>query len=345
MAKKYFIFLVLSCALMAQTPDIKLSGFVDAFYSYDTNTPQSAKRQEFLFNHNRHNEFNVNLALAKIALDEESYRANEAFQGGTYAEDNYPSKYKNIHEANAGLALSSDKTLWLDAGIFTSHLGFESAISMDNYTLTRSLAAENSPYYLTGTKLTYAPNAQWEFAAVISNGWQVIERDANNSMLSFGTQVLYKPNTKTTLNWSTFAGSDDPDTHRRMRYFNNFFGEFLVSEQLRFIAGFDVGALQKHKGSSSYDIWYIPSLLAKYSFNKEYAMGGRLEYVDDRDGAVIAGNGFGAKSFGASTNLDYTPQTNLALRAEVRWLEDANPAYKENHSQSLFFTGSLALKF
>jgi hypothetical protein len=47
------------------------------------------------------------------------------------------------------------KTLWLDAGIFGSHMGFESALSIDNPTLTKSFVAENSPYYWSGAKLTY----------------------------------------------------------------------------------------------------------------------------------------------------------------------------------------------
>ena len=35
--------------------------------------------------------------------------------------------------------------LWLDAGIFVSHIGLESANSRDNLTLTRSIMADNSP--------------------------------------------------------------------------------------------------------------------------------------------------------------------------------------------------------
>jgi hypothetical protein len=45
-----------------------------------------------------------------------------------------------------------------------SHIGFESVISADCWTLTRSLLAENSPYYETGMRLeatsTYPPIAK-----------------------------------------------------------------------------------------------------------------------------------------------------------------------------------------
>lgn len=210
-----------------QKPQLAIEGFVDVFYVYDFNQPESITRQPFLFNHNRHNEFNLNLGLIKLALKHTKYRANFAMHTGTYANDNYaaePGLLKNIFEANVGVSLNRRNNLWLDAGIFPSHIGFESAISADNMTLTRSMLAENSPYFLTGAKLTYNPNDHWEIAGLIVNGWQRIQRLPGNSIPSFGTQVTFTPTQKTTLNWSTFIGTDDPDTTRRMRYFNNLYG-------------------------------------------------------------------------------------------------------------------------
>lgn len=344
MIKKTVAFCTLTSALMAQTPELQFSGFLDLFYSYDMNTPSSEGRQEFFYNHNRHNEFNLNLALLKVGVDETKYRANIALQAGTYSEDNYPENYEFLNEANAGVSLNAENSLWLDAGIFTSHLGFESAISMDNYTLTRSLAAESSPYYLTGVKLSYKASPSLEMALVLCNGWQTIEKTDPNTKPAIGTQLLYRPNAITTLNWSTFTGEAD-EAQRRLRLFNNLYGEFKVNESWSLIAGFDTGALERIKGSSQYDTWYIPSLLARYSLNSQNAVGMRAEYIQDTAGAVIGGNGFGAESFGASANYDYAPQTDIALRFEARWLQDANKAYKENHDETLFYTASLALKF
>jgi len=344
MIKKTLSFLALSSALIAQTPDLKLSGFVDAFYSYDFNAPSTSQRQDFLFNHNRHNEFNVNLGLLKASVDETKYRANLALQAGTYAQDNYPDNYENLNEANVGVSLNADNSLWLDAGIFTSHLGFESAISMDNYALTRSLAAENSPYYLTGAKLTYTASSELEMAFVLSNGWQTIEKTDPNTKPAIGTQLLYTPNEQTTLNWSTFIGEAD-ELQGRLRLFNNLYGEFLFNEEWSLIAGLDTGALERFKGSSSYDMWYIPSLLARYTLDSQNAVGMRAEYIKDEAGVVINGNGFGANTFGASTNYDYYPQEKVAVRFEARWLKDTNNAYKENHDETFFLTASLALKF
>jgi len=39
------------------------------------------------------------------------------------------------------------KILWIDAGIFGSHIGIESAVGKDSWNSTRNISADNSPYY------------------------------------------------------------------------------------------------------------------------------------------------------------------------------------------------------
>lgn len=165
--RKYSLFLLILGALniqaqdSASAPQIRVSGFLDVFYCYDLNRPSGPSRQSFFYNHNRHNEFNLNLGIIKLDVEHEKYRANLALQAGTYVTDNYtqvPDMLKNVFEANMGLSLNKKNDLWLDAGILTSHIGFESAITSENWTLTRSILAENSPYYFSGAKLSYTPN-------------------------------------------------------------------------------------------------------------------------------------------------------------------------------------------
>jgi hypothetical protein len=77
---------------------------------------------------------------------------------GNYAQYNLltePTWAQFIYEANVGFKISRKQNVWLDAGIMPSHIGFESAVSADCWTLTRSILAENSPYYETGVKISY----------------------------------------------------------------------------------------------------------------------------------------------------------------------------------------------
>lgn len=354
----FIILIIISINLSAQAdstwhqkPEFNISGFLDVFYVYDFNQPQGSIRQPFLFNHNRHNEFNLNLGLVKLALEHTKYRANLALQTGTYPNDNYveePGLLKNISEANIGISLTKNNNLWLDAGVLPSHLGFESPISMDNYTLTRSLVAENSPYFLTGVKLTFNPSVKWEIAGLLLNGWQRIQRLQGNSLLSFGTQVIYSPTDKITLNWSTFIGTDDPDTTRRMRYFNNLFGQFQLTERIGLIAGFDIGTQQRLKGSSDYDVWLGPVIIGQYTINKTWKTAIRAEYYQDKTGIIIpAGTNNGFQTTGLSLNLDYSPTQYIVCRLEGRWLNSKDDIFetKTTPTNNNFIIGtSIAIK-
>lgn len=333
-------------------PEIILSGFADVFFVNDFNQPKGTQRQAFLFNHNRHNEFNLNLGLLQWKLNHTKYRASFALQTGTYANDNYaaePGLLKNIFEANIGLSLNSKNNLWLDAGVMPSHIGFESAISMENMTLTRSLLAENSPYFLTGAKLTYSPTTQWEFAALVVNGWQRIQRLEGNSQLSLGTQVNYRPTANFSINWSTFIGTDDPDASRRMRYFNNLYGQFQVSEKFKFIAGFDVGAQQRTKGSSRYDFWLSPVFIGQLALTEKWTTAFRAEYYQDETGIIIPTNSpKGFQTTGFSLNLDYAPSQPVLCRIEGRLLNSEDRIFETANSTShsnFIIAASVAIQF
>ncbi len=333
-------------------PKIELSGFMDVFYVYDFNEPLSNYRQIFLYNHNRHNAFNLNLGLIKISALHQKYRANLALLTGTYANDNYagePGFLKNLFEANAGIALSKKNKLWIDAGVFASHLGFESAISQDNWTLTRSILSENSPYYLTGAKLSYTPNHKIELIALICNGWQHIQRIKGISLPSFGTQIKVTPGNKFILNWSTFIGTDDPDSTRRMRYFNNFYTQLQFTEKVGFIAGFDIGIQQKIKNSLVYDLWFSPVLIIQFALNNHWKTAVRGEYYQDQTGIIIlTGTSNGFRTSSLSFNLDYSPANTIVLRLEGRWMNSKDKIFETKTSpinNNFIIATSVAIKF
>jgi hypothetical protein len=78
-----------------------------------------------------------------------------------------------------------------------SHIGFESAISKDCFTLTRSILADNSPYFESGAKISYSSdNGKWFVSGLVLNGWQRIQRVNGNSTVAFGHQLTYRPTEK-----------------------------------------------------------------------------------------------------------------------------------------------------
>lgn len=311
---------------------LTISGYAEVYYLQDFNRPISNIRPGFIYSHNRTNEVNLNLAFIKAAYNQDRVRANLAVAAGTYMNANYaaePGVLKNLYEANVGVQLSEMHDLWLDAGIMPSHIGFESAIGKDNWTLTRSIMADNSPYYEAGARFSYAsPNSRWYLAVFYLNGWQRIQRIDGNTTPAFGHQVTFKPTDGITLNSSSFVGSDKPDSTRQLRYFHNFYAIVQVIEQFGLTAGFDIGMEQQEKGNGDYHTWYTPVLIAKYSPTTTFSLTARGEYYRDEHGVIIAtGTPSGFQTWGYSLNVDYQLLPNLVWRTEVRNLSSKDDIF------------------
>lgn len=314
---------------------LTISGYVEGYYSYDFNQPSNNSRPGFLYNFSRHNEFNLNLGFVKAAYATERTRANLAVAAGTYMNANYasePGVLKNIFEANAGYKLTKKNNLWFDIGIMPSHIGFESAIGKDNWTLTRSIVAENTPYFEGGAKLTYTTkDGKWLLSALALNGWQRITRVEANSLMSWGTQVTFKPTGKVTLNYSTFIGTDKPDSARLWRYHNNLYGIFQLSDKIGLIANLDYGLEQSSPNSSSLNKWYTPVAILRITPSANWAAAIRGEYFSDEKGVIIGtGTANGFKTVGGSVNIDYLPQPNVVLRIEARHLNSKDAIFTKD---------------
>lgn len=332
---------------------LTFSGYIETYYSYDFGNPENHLRPGFVYSHNKHNELNLNLGLAKVNYVKDNVRANLGLMVGTYPQYNLAAEQdllRNVFEANVGVKISKAHNLWVDAGIMPSHIGFESAIGKDCQNLTRSILADNSPYYEAGVKLGYTSKSEkWYLAAMYLNGWQRIQKIDGNHTPAFGTQITYKPNDKTTLNWSTYVGNEQPDVDRKWRYFNNFYGQFKFSEKTNVTAGFDIGAQEIGGEESGSDVWYSPVLILQHKPTSKVQLSVRGEYYQDEKGVIIAtGSENGFKTFGLSANFDYLVRENVMFRIEARnlaskdeiFIKDGNPT-----SSNTFLTTSLAISF
>ncbi|GGB97521.1 porin [Dyadobacter sediminis] len=358
-----FGFVMLKPALAQDSTETKrpltISGYAEAYYNYDFNRPSDNTVPGFLYNFNRAGEVNLNLGFVKANYTANHVRANLALAAGTYVNANYgaePGVLKNVFEASIGVKISKSANLWIDAGIMPSHIGFESAIGKENWTLTRSLVAENTPYFESGVKLGFTTRDEKLYlSALYLNGWQRIQRVDGNTTPAFGTQVTYKPATNVTLNYSTFMGSDKPDSARQMRYHQNFYGIFQLTEKFGITAGFDYGTEQKAKGSSDYNNWFVPVLIARYAASPKVNLAARGEYFQDKNGVIIAtGTRNGFKTFGISANVDYAVFPGVLWRVEARNLGSKDRIFfKRNDSLSkglsqkdnFFLTSSLSIAF
>ena len=308
--------------------------------------PSGNTRIPYLYNYNRHNEVNLNHGYLKVFLDHSKYRANLALQTGTFVVDNYasePEYIKAIFDANVGFALNQDRNLWLDAGIFgNSHIGTESTEGWSNWTASRTILSENVPYFQAGINLNYSPE-DWYLAFLVLNGWQRIQRVAGNSLPSFGTQITYSGLTSTTLNWSTFIGSEYPDDQRRMRYFSHLSAVMDLSPRWALTIGWDQGLEQVATGSSTFNDWYGIVTVLRYMINEKWNTSFRYEFYHDPNSVIVATpsvNGY--RTSGISSNFDYMASEFIKCRVEARYFASPDDIYEKDNS---FTTSDFSLLF
>ena len=340
--------LILSFLGNAQEKDslkIKVSGFLETYYAYDFNNSTSDTKLPFMYNYNRHNEFNVNNGLIRTQLQYGNAYASIAIHAGTYVDDNYASEdIKLVSEAYVGMYLNDNKKSSIEVGIMPSYIGFESATTATNLTLTRSILAENSPYFMTGIKYNYKPNDKWSFSGLVTNGWQRINKPQKDVAPALGTQIIYKPSEKSTLNWSTFIGKEFYGTELGMRYFSNLYWDNQWNSKWRTILGFDFGIQDSSSLNDKHLYWMSPVLIAQYSINPKWQTAVRVEYYQDENNLIIATSD-AFKTTGASINFDYLPNSKVKLRTEARYFDSKEAIFFDNKSNNFFVTTSLSFEF
>lgn len=238
-------------------PTIKAGGYIDTYYSTSAYRPAVRDRQ-YLTQPARDREFNINLAHLEASIDDKRVRGRLAVQFGTSVNANYQNEttterysnqlsHRNLQEAYVGYRLF-DK-LWLDAGIFFGHIGAESWVSHHNYNYSRALMAENTPYYATGAKLTYAATNALSLQLQVMNGWQVIT--PTNRDKSLGTQIAYEVSPVLKIIHNSFAGNIAPDDNTtQYRFYSNLILQYTPLQSLQLALSADAGA-QKNAANNS----------------------------------------------------------------------------------------------
>lgn len=315
-------------ALGQKTPSPwQFEAYAEVYYSFDFDQPADHRRPDYLYNFHRHNEVNLNLGLLSLGYEEERLRGRLSLMAGTYAQANLapePAALRSIYEAFVGVKLSEKAQWWLDAGVFESHLGFENARSLRCATLTRSLVAENSPYYLSGLRMSWtSANEKWLARLVLANGWQRMQREEGNQSPGIGHQLQYRIGSFL-LNSSSYWGQVGANTNSFSaqqrsvnRFFHNFFLHYEHPQGASLTLGLDYGR-QERAVLEGYRNWWAPTIIVQAPVSARWDFALRFEHFDDRYAMIL---GIGAERlYGVSLNFDYQLSPQAKLRLEGRRL-------------------------
>jgi len=322
--KKIILLLSLSIFhLYAQEKDslnskisLDFSGYVDTYYNTATHAGNDSYFLQKYKDVTVKSNAKINLALLKTQLTYHNFYAKIAIQTGTYAKTNYPKALQWLNEASIGVTLSTKSSI--EVGILPSYIGFETATSATNLTASRSLLAENSPYYMTGVKFNHQFNEKWFLAIMLSNGWQIISSSVNK-LPNFGSQVQFKSSKNTLYNWSTFIGDIQVNENYVTRFFSNFYLDKTWNDSFKTQIGFDIG-WQKRHASSGFATWMSPVVINQYQITSKWAVAHRIEYYQDRENVLIQPILLVPfKTIGNSINVDYLFSKKIKLRTEGKW--------------------------
>lgn len=309
----------------------RFGAFVDSYYAYDLDRPPRIDRA-FTTQAARHNEFNVNLAYVEAVVTGPRVHGRLALQAGTSVQANYAGEYRvgqvsgpslaqHIQEAYAGVRIG--RAVWVDAGIFLSHIGVESFISRDNPTYTRSLAAEFTPYYESGVRATWQAAPRLAATAVLVNGWQNISE--NNQDKALGLRLDYTLTPESTLSYYDFFGNEV--SSGRLRTLNGVGLRLQPTPRLLLVGNADVGSQRGAPGTGT-AVWYGTALIGRLQLTRPVALAARVERYSDPDQAIVAtGAPYGLQANGASIGVDVVPAPRTLWRTELRLLVAGHPLF------------------
>jgi hypothetical protein len=305
---------------------VSFGGYLDTYYAFDFNRPREHDRA-FTTQAARHNEFNVNLAFLEATLSGNRLRGRVAAQFGTSVQANYaseprigtlsgPDVSRFLQEAVVGYELTPHT--WIDAGIFLSSFGSENWASRDNWTYTRSMVAENSPYYESGLKVTWRASRSLIAQVHLINGWQNVSE--NNSGKAVGARLDYSPISAVSLGYDAFLGNEAPDSAvAGRRVWNE--GIFTIAPSRRFQLRGTVDYGVQRGETSRRDSWWGYSLIGRYAVTSKLAAAIRSERFEDPAKIIVAtGLPYGLRASGYSFSVDFRPAPGLLWRMEYREL-------------------------
>jgi hypothetical protein len=314
--------------------ELSLHAFIDTTIAHDFNHLPTRYRP-YTTQPYYSDEGSLNLGYVDAILNTDRYRGRIATQYGSSVVANYADEphefFRYIQEAYGGVKITDAWTV--DAGIFSSHIGMESWISRDNYTVSRSIMADYSPYYQSGIRTGYDFSNELRLELHLIRGWQNISDDREPA---FGSSLAYSPAKSTKLTHNICIANE----HGK-RVFNDFIVRHQLSEDFGISAAYDLGAQEREDDSRAW--WHGWAIIPHYKISDTLAVAGRVErYVDPHQVMITTLSDRGFDTTGLSANIDTVVAKGLLWRNEYRAFISTKDIYprREGYSASDSFVMS-----
>ncbi len=288
-----------------------LTGYVDTYYTSDN---LDKEYQDFTSINHEREKFSLNIAYLLFKYSDSSYRAKIGLQEGDIAKSSWFEEPQNIEQANIGIRLT--KGLWLDGGIFTTHIGGEWTHPRMNYFSSHSSVTFFQPAYQAGVKLSYELNEHWSADFHIINGNHLF--GDNNSQKTLAYSLSYESDFISAF-YAGMTGNEEPKGRKpRNHTYHNVFLEMRLSENFGTKVQFDAASIKSNSKNKSLNWFYGYFVQSQYKFNEKYAASARYSYYSDVEGTY----GIDAAGYDASLAIEYKPVANSYIRLESRYMKN-----------------------
>ncbi len=304
---------------------LQISGHVDAYYAYYTDSVGTGNFQKFPTTSPRSNSFGLNIAMITAKYTTEKIRSTLTLNYGDIPLTTWSSKYNFIQEANVGVRLQ--RKFWLDAGFFRTHIGTEGLLPKENIASSIAIGTFNEPYYQAGVKLSYTPTEKLTLCLHALNGYNIFED--NNDKKSLGLLVNYIINDNLNFGYSNYYGDDSPqsDSINHTRFYNNLYMNY-AKKKIKFQIGGDYATQQNSDTTEKKTASMYSALVSlRYQLFSKIGIYGRGEVFNDPigflGGSMIdkTGKTTGLKLWGVTLGIEYKPTDNSYIRLEGRQLQ------------------------
>ncbi len=314
---------------------VNISGFVQASYFYNTETPADGFSDGYLWN-TRDNSFSLNkvkLTLASNALDKDKWDAGYRVSM-IWGEDApivntglraAPNGFENLREAFVELNAPIGTGLNIKVGQLISLLNYESG---DGGAANNNFSQGYQWFYTgngpsAGVQLGYALNDMVDFKVRVQNGMYAGPLDNNNAKTLLGA-IGIKPTADLWFSLIGFGGNENVGM-------DVMGGSLLAGYQVTkpFSVGMEFDYFNFDFGAADADLISIGTFL-NYDVTEKVGLGLRAEYLDDKDGGGI--KGIGPRAGAAINSLDadgdlasvaftvtFKPTPAVRIQPEVRY--------------------------
>ncbi len=308
-----------------------ISGYVDAYYGYYTDSVGNNNFQKFPTIAPRSNTFGINLAQLSARYSSEKLRGILTLHYGDIPASAWSGTYNFLQEANMGIKLF--KKVWFDIGFFRTHLGCESIQPRENINIGVALTTYYDPYFLSGAKLSYQATPKLLLQLNAFNGYNTFVQINNKK--TYGITAIYEPTAKLLLSYNFLFSDENPDEmkRRQLRAYHDFFAIYKTQKlDMAFEANFGLQTNSQLADTTKTAFMGSATVIGKYKFTSKKAIFARCEVFDDPND-MLTGPVFntthqlvGLQAAAFSIGAEFKPTENSYLRIEHRYLQTTNGA-------------------